>query len=65
VNLQNINVTGYCVSVFDLFAGASSLALNIVPVRDSESKENGAYGQLMIGDLYGRVYWLQLLKKDL
>jgi len=41
------------------------LALNIVSVRDSEGKKNGAYGQLVIGDLYGRVYWLQLLKKDL
>jgi len=65
VYLRDTTVTGSCVSVFDLLAGAASLNLNVIPVRDSENKNNGSYGQLVVGDLYGRVYWLHLMKKDL
>jgi len=55
------SLTINCITIFTLFAGASSHNLRIVHTN----KENGAYGQMVIGDLYGRVYWLQLLKKDL
>jgi len=65
VHLRDTTVTGSCASVFDLLAGAASLNLNVIPVRDSENKNNGSYGQLVVGDLYGRVYWLHLMKKDL
>jgi len=64
ITIQKTNLTINCIIMFTLFGGASSLNLRIVQPTN-EAKNNGAYGQMVVGDSYGRVYWLQLLKKDL
>jgi len=65
INAANVNqMSVQCVAIFNLFAGVSISSLNVIPVSDEERNQNGTYGQMIVGDLYGRVYWLQLLQKD-
>jgi len=64
ITIQKTSLTINCITMFTLFGGASSQNLRIVHPTN-EAKNNGAYGQMVVGDSYGRVYWLQLLKKDL